>query len=46
VGEIPPDHRGRKNVVLDKSGVLRWHVVHHIPDARDQAEYQKVLASL
>lgn len=32
--------------VIDRSGVVRWLVVKAIPDARDQAEYLKVLADL
>ena len=32
--------------VIDREGVLRWMVVNAIPDARDQEEYLKVLASL
>jgi peroxiredoxin len=36
----------RGTFVIDKEGVVRWSVVNAIPDARDQAEYEKVLASL
>lgn len=36
----------RGTFVIDKEGVLRWSVVNAIPDARDQTEYLKVLASL
>lgn len=36
----------RGTFVVDKSGMVRWSVVHAIPDARDQAQYVKVLAEL
>jgi len=36
----------RGTFVIDKSGIVRWKVVHPIPQARDIAEYQKALASL
>jgi peroxiredoxin len=36
----------RGTYVIDRSGVVRWKVVNAIPDARDQAEYLKVLAEL
>lgn len=36
----------RATYVLDKEGVVRWQVVNAIPDARDQADYLKALASL
>jgi mycoredoxin-dependent peroxiredoxin len=36
----------RGTFIVDKSGVIRWRVVHAIPDARDQADYLKVLADL
>ncbi len=36
----------RGTFVIDKEGVVRWSVVNAIPDARDQAEYAKVLADL
>lgn len=36
----------RGTFVIDKSGTVRWSVVNAIPDARDQAEYAKVLAEL
>lgn len=36
----------RGTFVIDKEGVVRWSVVNAIPDARDQAEYAKVLSSL
>ncbi len=36
----------RGTFVIDKEGVVRWSVVNAIPDARDQAEYAKVLESL
>lgn len=36
----------RGSFVIDKSGLVRWKVVNAIPDARDQGEYLKALASL
>jgi len=36
----------RGSFVIDKEGVVRWSVVNAIPDARDHAEYAKVLADL
>jgi alkyl hydroperoxide reductase subunit AhpC len=36
----------RGTFVIDKTGIVRWSVVNAIPDARDQAEYEKVLADL
>ena len=36
----------RATYVIDKEGVVRWQVVNAVPDARDQAEYLKALASL
>ncbi|MBX6390217.1 MAG: peroxiredoxin [Frankia sp.] len=36
----------RGTFIIDKEGVVRWKVVNAIPDARDQAEYLKVLATL
>ena len=36
----------RGTYVIDRDGVVRWQVVHDIPDGRDQAEYLKVLADL
>ncbi len=36
----------RGSFIIDKEGVVRWKVVNPIPQARDIAEYQKVLASL
>lgn len=36
----------RGTFVIDKQGVVRWSVVNAIPDARDQAEYARVLADL
>jgi peroxiredoxin len=36
----------RGTFVIDKSGVVRWKVVHPIPQARDIADYQKALAAL
>lgn len=36
----------RGSFVVDKEGVVRWTVVNAIPDARDHADYAKVLATL
>jgi peroxiredoxin len=36
----------RGSYVIDRDGILRWQAVNAIPDARDQAEYLKVLADL
>lgn len=36
----------RGTIVVDKEGVVRWKRVNAIPDARDHAEYAKVLAEL
>jgi len=36
----------RGTFIIDKTGVVRWKVVNPIPQARDIAEYQKVLAEL
>jgi peroxiredoxin len=36
----------RGTFIIDKDGVVRWKVVNAIPDARDQEEYKKALASL
>ncbi len=36
----------RGTFIVDKAGMIVYKVVHAIPDARDQAEYKKVLASL
>jgi mycoredoxin-dependent peroxiredoxin len=36
----------RGTFIIDKDGVVRWKVVNAIPDARDQDEYKKALASL
>lgn len=36
----------RGTFIIDRDGVIRWKVVNAIPDARDLAEYQKVLESL
>jgi len=36
----------RGTFIIDKAGVVRWRVVNPIPQARDIAEYQKVLADL
>jgi len=36
----------RGTFIIDKAGVIRWKVVNPIPEARDAAEYKKVLAEL
>jgi peroxiredoxin len=36
----------RGTFVIDKAGIVRYKVVNAIPDARDQSEYLKALASL
>jgi len=36
----------RGTFIIDKAGVVRWKVVNPIPQARDIAEYTKVLADL
>jgi peroxiredoxin len=36
----------RGTFIIDKDGVVRWTVVHGLPDARDVGEYRKVLGSL
>jgi mycoredoxin-dependent peroxiredoxin len=36
----------RGTFIIDKDGVVRWKVVHPIPQARDIADYQKALAAL
>lgn len=36
----------RGSFIIDREGVVRWTVVHPIPDARDAADYRKVLAEL
>jgi mycoredoxin-dependent peroxiredoxin len=36
----------RGTFIIDKDGVVRWKVVNPIPQARDLAEYRKVLAEL
>ena len=36
----------RGTFIIDKDGVIQWKVVNPIPQARDVAEYQKVLADL
>ena len=36
----------RGTFVIDKEGVVRWKVVHPIPQARDIADYQKAIAAL
>lgn len=43
------DKRGaalRATFIIDKAGIVRYKVVNALSDARDQAEYVKVLASL
>jgi mycoredoxin-dependent peroxiredoxin len=36
----------RGSFVIDRDGVLRWSVVHSIPDAREPADYRRALAEL
>ncbi|OLF11267.1 peroxiredoxin [Actinophytocola xanthii] len=36
----------RGTFVIDKAGTVRWKVVNGIPEARDTAEYRRVLAGL
>ncbi|MFJ2032650.1 peroxiredoxin [Streptosporangium sp. NPDC087985] len=36
----------RGTFIIDGEGVVRWNVVNPIPEARDIAEYRKVLAEL
>jgi peroxiredoxin len=36
----------RGTFVIDKSGIVRWTVVHGMADARDVGEYRKALAGL
>lgn len=36
----------RGTFIIDKAGLIRWTVVNPIPQARDIAEYKKVLADL
>ena len=36
----------RGSFVIDRAGVLRWSVIHAIPEARDPAEYRRTLAEL
>ena len=36
----------RGTFIIDKAGVIRWKVVNPIPQARDIADYTKVLADL
>jgi len=36
----------RGTFIIDKAGVVQYVVVNQIPDGRDPAEYEKVLASL
>ncbi len=36
----------RGTFVVDKAGIVRWSVVNGLPDARDPAEYLKVLDTL
>jgi mycoredoxin-dependent peroxiredoxin len=36
----------RGTFVIDKAGTVRWSVVNGLPDARDEQEYLRVLATL
>ncbi|MEE1787849.1 peroxiredoxin [Streptomyces sp. SP17BM10] len=36
----------RGTFVIDRTGTVRWSVVNGLPDARDEQEYLRVLASL
>jgi mycoredoxin-dependent peroxiredoxin len=36
----------RGTFIIDKQGIVRWKVVHQVPQARDLAEFSKALASL
>lgn len=36
----------RATFVIDQQGIVRWRVIHAIPDARDHGEYAKALAAL
>ena len=36
----------RGTFIIDREGIVRWQVVNDIPDARDLATYQSVLATL
>ncbi|HVE97930.1 MAG TPA: peroxiredoxin [Mycobacteriales bacterium] len=36
----------RATFIIDKEGIVRWKTVNAIPDARDHAEYLKVIAEL
>jgi mycoredoxin-dependent peroxiredoxin len=36
----------RGTFVIDREGIVRWSVLHGIPDARDPNEYRQVLAEL
>lgn len=36
----------RGTFIVDKTGTVRWSVVHGLGEARDSAEYRKVLANL
>jgi alkyl hydroperoxide reductase subunit AhpC len=36
----------RGTFIIDKEGVVRWTVVHGLPDARDLNDYVKALESL
>jgi peroxiredoxin len=36
----------RGSFIVDKDGIVRWTVIHGLGEARDRAEYEKVLASL
>ena len=37
---------GRATFIIDREGVLRWHVENELPQARNLDDYRKVLASL
>jgi peroxiredoxin len=36
----------RGSFVIDREGLVRWSVLHGIPEARDATEYRRVLAEL
>ena len=36
----------RGTFIIDKDGIVRWSVIHEIGEARDPAEYEKVLSDL
>jgi mycoredoxin-dependent peroxiredoxin len=47
-GVFEPDRgvAARGTFIIDSDGVVRWKVVHPIPQARDLADYSKALAAL